>query len=116
MTRSNARERDGEGLLLAAATVEEALVADAPLRRAPGGDDGCQRAGMTPGPRAAFGEMLLPDKRPTLTGARVQARVGDDLVGPTEAHDVAQLGADGRRPLRANAGNTLQAPAVCIVA
>jgi hypothetical protein len=60
--------------------------------------------------------MLLPDKRATLAGAWVHARVGHDGIDPAEAHAVAHLRADDSRSLGATARDALQAPAVRIVA
>ncbi len=75
--------QDGEGLLLAPAAIEEALVADTPLGRAPGGDEGCQIERMAQRTGATFGEALLTDERAALAGARVKARIGDDFIDPT---------------------------------
>lgn len=71
---------------------------------------------MTQHTEAAFGEVFLADRRAALAGARVQARIGHDLIDPTEAGEVTQFGAEGGRCLGANAGDALQMLAVCVVA
>src|SRR5262249_3693264 len=108
--------QDGEGLLLAAAALEEALVAHAPLGRAAGSHQGRQIEGMAQRARATCGEMLLADERAALAGTRVKACISDDFIDPTEARDIAQLGTEGGGPRWANAGDALQAPAIRLVA
>src|SRR5262245_4888047 len=106
MTRKRARARMVKASLLARPR-SRSRWERAPLGGRAGGDKCGQRAGMAQGARPPLGEALLAPKGATLAGARVEARVGDDLVDPREARDDSQFGPDRGRALRANAGEAL---------
>src|SRR5258708_31900753 len=79
-----ARE-DGEGLLLGAPTIEQALVVRAPFGPAAHRDQGGHIEGVAQGPRAALGQAALTSEAPAVVRARLQAAVGDHLADPAEA-------------------------------
>src|SRR5258708_12657778 len=92
-----ARE-DGEGLLLGAPTIEQALVVRAPFGPAAHRDQGGHIEGVAQGPRAAFGQAALTSEASAVVRARLQPGVAAPLLAPAQPRPLPHLAPDAASP------------------